>query len=199
MRKSRIPALALFAALAAAPRAADALEIGFVPATQTVGVGANVSVDVVVSGLEAGISEIVAAYDLDVTYDPLVLAATGVSFGSGLGAAGEVLTDFDLATSGIVDLAALSLLADADLAALQGDAVTLATLHFSALALGTSALVLSPSAPFGIDVKGTANAILSFDVVAGGAFEVVPEPSTVVLLAAGLLALASRARRRTAE
>jgi len=68
-----------------------------------------------------------------------VVAATGVNFGAALGVLGlEVLTNFDLATPGLVDFAALSLLSDADLAALQGDAVTLATLQFSALALGTS-------------------------------------------------------------
>jgi ABC-type thiamin/hydroxymethylpyrimidine transport system permease subunit len=199
MRNIGILVVALLGGLAAAPHPAAAIRIGFVPVAQTVGLGANVAVDVVVSGLEAGGGdEIVAAFDLDVSYDPLVVAATGVSFGSALGALGlEVLTGFDLATlPGVVDLAALSLLADADLAALQGDSITLATLQFSAVALGTSALVLLPAAPFGIDVKGAANAILTFETVETGAIHVVPEPSTLLLLAAGLLGLA---RRRSAS
>jgi hypothetical protein len=194
MRKSSILLLVLLG-LAAGPRAALAISIGFVPAVQTVGVGASVAVDVVVTGLEP--DQIVAAYDLDVAYDPLVVTAVSVSFGSGLGTLGsEVLTDSDLATAGIVDFAAVSLRSDADLAASQGDAVTIATLHFTAAALGASSLTLVSAPPFGIDVKGLADGILAFDPVGDGAIHVVPEPSTLTLLGVGLLGFGGRARRR---
>jgi cohesin domain-containing protein/PEP-CTERM motif-containing protein len=194
MRKSSILFFVVLG-LAVGPRAATAIGIGFVPAVQTVGLGANVAVDVVVSGLEP--DQIVAAFDLDVAYDPLVVTAMSVSFGSGLGALGsEVLTDANLATAGIVDFAAVSLRSDADLAASQGDAVTLATLHFTATALGTSPLTLVSAPPFGIDVKGLADGILTFDPVGDGAIHVVPEPSTLVLVAAGLLGVGGCTRRR---
>ena len=60
------------------------------------------------------------------------------------------------------------------------------------VALGTSSLALLSAAPFGIDVKGAANGILSFESVGRGAIDVVPEPSTILLLAVGLLGLAGR-------
>ncbi|RNC65601.1 MAG: hypothetical protein ED859_17430 [Desulfuromonadales bacterium] len=70
----------LMGLLAAVP--AMAITIGFQPAAQTVGLGNSVSVDIVAS---LGSNEIVAAYDLDLSYDSTILSATNVTFGTMLG------------------------------------------------------------------------------------------------------------------
>ena len=70
-------ALLAFYVLSWAP-SAHAISLGFVPASQTLGIGDSVAVDVVISDLNAA-GEIVSTYDLDVNYDPSILSATGVA------------------------------------------------------------------------------------------------------------------------
>jgi hypothetical protein len=176
---------ALGAALAglvlAAP--AGAATIGFELAPI---MGSNFSVDVVVSDLGG---EVVSAYDLDITFDDTTVTVGSVAFGSALGSG---LFDAQLTSPGVLDVAGLSLLSDAELLALQGgDTVTLFTIG------GT----LAPAAPppeFGFvfdefnDVKGLDNQILELD--AGG--EVIPEPSAALVFAVGALLVGAATRRR---
>jgi len=181
------------------PIASYAISLDFVPGTQSVALGTSVTVDVVVSGLTAA-TEIVSAFDLDVTYDSTVLSATGVTFGPSLGDPFffEVFEDFDISTAGVVDFAALSLLSDGDLAALQGDSVTLATLSFDTIGVGTSSLGFILDA-FN-DVKGRNAAVLSLTVGPGSVTvngpNPIPEPGTMLLLGTGLAGLAAWRLRR---
>ena len=166
-----------------------AISLDFVPANQTVVVGTPVTVDVVISGLNAA-NEIVSAFDLDVTYDSSILSATNVTFGLDLGDPSnfEALTAFTLSSPGVVDFAELSLLSDTDLAILQGDSVTLATLGFDSLDVGTSPLnfVLDQFN----DVKGRNNEILPLTVGSGNVTVApIPEPSTMFLLGSGFAGL----------
>jgi len=169
---------------------APAATIGFAPSgVITASTGDPVLVDVVVSDL-AG--EIVSAYDLDIIYDETMLTPTFVSFSNKLGsvAAFETFVDADFATPGVLDVASLSLLSDAELLARQGgDSVTLFTIGFSAIADGTSEL----SFVFDRfnDVKGSNAEPL--DVTGGPA---IPEPTAALVFAAGAAVMAGALRRR---
>lgn len=166
---------------------ASAVPIRFEPGAATVAVGDAFLVDVVVFGL-AG--EIVSAYDLDVLYDPGILAATGVIFTPLLGDPSlfQVFNDFDLSVPGTVDFAQLSLLPDADLLALQAAGTfTLATIAFDASTAGVSTLEIVFDALN--DVKGLNGAILP-TTASPGAVTVQPlavsEPSALWLMLVSL-------------
>jgi hypothetical protein len=187
--------LSLFAMGAFAARDASALALSFSPSSVSAGIGDSVGVDVVVSDLG---TDLVAAFDLDVLYDPSVLQATSVVFGVHLGAPAsfEALTDFDLATSGTVDFAELSLLDAAQLAALQTGSFALATLQFDVVGGGVSTL------KFRFDGDNllygpTAEAL---DVVArdGSVVAVVPEPTAALLFAVGFGLVGLHLRRARA-
>lgn len=195
----RMLALAALAAASTlqAPVAA-AVTIDFLPSAQTVALGDPASVDVVISGLDV-LGEIVGSYDLDATYDASVLTATDVTFHTALGGPLDSFPGFDLATPGVVDFFEVSFLSDADLAAIQGDSFTLATLVFDAIAVGTSPLGLIATGTFNF-VVGSGAMELTVDT-GTGAITVedagsVPEPTTGALLAAALSVLVVRGRAR---
>ncbi len=143
-------------------------------------------VDVVVGNLGG---DIVAAYDLDVSYDALALTFTGFIFSSELGDSAAAEFDGDAQDSvpgGLVDLWGLSFLSDASLFGLQdGNSVTLATLLFDGSDF--SSLDFVNWGPFN-DVKGARNQI----IIPGGQ---IPEPASYGLVGLALLA-AGVARRR---
>ncbi len=181
-------------ALLLMPAAAGAVSIGFSPSAQAVDVGDPVFVDVVISDLNG---EIVSAYDLDITYDASILTATDVTFGSFLGDEFffEVFNDFDLSGSGVVDMAQLSLLSDADLAAMQPASFVLATIEFQAIADGTSALdFVAP-----LDIKGLQASIIDVDPASGSVTvgAPIPEPSAALIFGLGafIVGAATRVRR----
>jgi len=178
-------------ALAAAglmPGSASAATISLAPSSASVLIGDAFTLDIVISDLGG---EIVSAYDLDVLYDSTALIATGVSFGPLLGDESlfEVLNAYDLSTSGIVDLAQLSLLSDAELQTLQGPSgsFVLATLAFTAIDAGVTTVDFSFDA-FN-DIKGLNG--LQLEVVGVGAsvtgINPIPEPGSVMLMAIGML------------
>lgn len=193
MRKILIQTLFVSACWLLLGFSAQAVTIGFVPSSQTVGAGDPVFVDVVVSDLGG---EIVSAYDLDITYDDSVLSATSVSLSSALGDEFffEAFYDWDISTSGVVDIAGLSLLSDAALLALQGgDSVVLATLGFTAHSLGVSPLDFVFDA-FN-DIRGSNGQTLDVTPVSGSV-AVVPEPTAAALFFVGFAVAHGAIRRR---
>lgn len=113
------------------------------PSSATVALGAFVTVDLVISGLDpspGGPS--LGAYFIDILHDAARLGAVGVSFGSELNVTpGGLLNQFsDLSAAGLVHLDEISEFFPDDLNAAQGDSFRLATLTFQGLATGDATI-----------------------------------------------------------
>lgn len=184
--------LSLCACLAVVP--AFAITLGFVPNTQTLSLGQSGSVNLVVSGLTST-GEIVSSYDLDVSYIPTFVAASGVTFGTSLGGPADSVSGFNL-NPGVIDLFEISFLTDAELDVLQGDSVTLATVFFESIALGTTPLQFVQDFQLGgslvVQLTGRNAAILELTSPPGSITVIepaapVPEPSSLLLGSFGLL------------
>jgi hypothetical protein len=179
--------LALFAVATA-----QAAVISFSPPTQTVGLGGSGSVDIVVSGRGG---DDIGAFAFKVLFDPSIISATSVTFGSELGdPILDAISSADVSVPGTADVAEVSFLLDADLLSLQTtDSFVLATVNFDAIGLGLTALTFS-----GVELSD-GNANLLTGVVAGtGSVRVVPEPGSLALVAVclGAAGLPGRLRQR---
>jgi len=164
---------------------ANAATISFSPSTRTAQPGDTFLIDVTASLFGSnGIGD----YDLTVNFNPAVLSATGIAFGTSLGGPAQSIQSASI-SAGFAELSEVSLLSTAQLIALQTGTLRLATITFRALALGSSGLSFS-----GVQVDD-ANA-LPLSVTAGsGAVNVgVPEPSPALLLGILLPLLAFRRR-----
>jgi hypothetical protein len=185
---------------------ATATRIDLSPLLTNTTAGNSFSVGVVISDLNGPAPPLALTdFDLDISYNPSLLNALGVSFGTGLGNPPDI-SGFDLSSVGIVDLFAVSFANYATLRGLQGDSFTLATLTFRALAPGTDSLAFVNNGFFIVDLINADNqnpvngadpancrSLSCIDV--GGARVViqsstVPEPNPLLLLGAAALALA---------
>jgi hypothetical protein len=122
--------------------AAQTISIAIVPAAQNAPVDATVEVALVISGLGDFVPPSLGTFDVDVTFDPDILAFQNAVFGdqldlSGLGSITEV-------QPGVmnVNLFELSLDNPADLDSLQPGSFTLVTLTFKTLTAGASPLAM---------------------------------------------------------
>jgi len=177
---------------------AAAMQLSFAPSSQTINQGGTASVDIIAT---LAANEIVAAYDLDVAYDPLIVTATAVAFGTMLGGPVDSLQGA-IGTSGLVDLWELSFLPDTDLALLQGAGpITLATLFFSGDNPGTSPLSFINYGQGGNDIKGAENIPYDSPILDDGSITVrgggppVPIPAAFWLFCTGLMGLIGLRRR----
>ncbi len=161
------------------------------PVSQTVFEGDPVLVNVRISGLGDGMDPSVGSFDLDVTYDTSVLAATGVTFGPHLGDGIESIQSFDLSSPGLIDLAEISFLFD-----LSGQPAnfTLATLLFDTVAPGISPMNFTQTL-----VSDAFGSSLALSHVGGAEVTVmnpIPAPSAMVLFGTGLAGLVAWRMRK---
>lgn len=204
MKLGRWISIVVGAVLALAGTTSHALIIGFSPSPQTKALGETADVNVLLSGLTAA-NQVVSGFSINVNYsgNPTV-EFLGGEYGALLGNPNDPLETIVFgpsAAGGVIELFEVSFLSDVDLAAMQGDSVVLATLHFRSLTAITSALSItySPNDISGFEEPGggvdPVATVLNPDPAGGSIVwgdappSLAPIPGTPLLLGGGLLAL----------
>lgn len=191
--RGRLAAWLAALGLAAFAPAAGAVSITLVPDALVVTAGGGLAIDVFVAGLEGtGDAQTLRAFDLDVLFDPALLALDDVVFDVHLGEPGlAALVDWKEPVAGVADFAESSLVPAADLRAAQPGAFQLVRLDFTALGPGTADLGFGP-----VELVGVRGVAIADASLAGARVEIapIPEPGALLVFGAALF-LVSRARR----
>jgi len=179
-----------------------AATIGISPGSQTTVVGSSVNVSLGVSGLGAGSGPSVGAYDVNITFNPVMLQLITASFGDpGLGdqldVDGSGSVQIITPSLGTVELFELSLDSIDDLNNLQASSFTLATLTFQAIGVGSSPV------PVTINALSDAYGDVLPATVQSGTVNVssssVPEPQSVSIVTIGLFGISIFIRNRRTQ
>jgi len=199
MEKRLFPCVVLMTLLLFMAASSQAITLGVDPVSLTVPAGSPADVALVISGLGVGGAPSLSTFDLDISFNPSILAFNSASFGDPI--LGDQLDLFGLGgiqsvTPGVgtVNLVELSLDLPEDLNDLQADSFTLAILTFGTLTGGTSPLSLS------INALGDAwGDPLAVDEIRNGSITAtapIPEPATLLLFASGLVGMGYLRGRR---
>lgn len=165
--------------------------ITVLPSTQNVNAGDQAVVSLSIAGLGDGAAPSVGTLDIDIAFDPTILAFNAATFGNQLDILG--LGDLQFVTPGLgtVNLFELSLDSASDLNSLQAPAFLLATVTFDTIGTGTSQVQLSLNALGDADGNNL-HTDLSNGSVTVAPVSGVPEPSTVGLTGLALVGLLVR-------
>ncbi len=171
------------------------------PAATTVATGDSFTLDLVVSGLGAGVGPSLGNFEVDIAFDPGALSFDGYAFGPLLGdvAAFEALdVGFGEFTPGVVNIALVSLLTAGELIAIQPDTFVLATLAFTASGLAPgSSTAIDIAAVFALGDSG--GSPVPVDGVSGALISAVPLPAAIWLFMTALLGLAGMSSVRAGK
>lgn len=177
-------AVLAFTAALAAPAGAAVLTA--LPSSGSVTVGQQFSLDVVVGGLAP--DQALAGFDLDLVFDPALIAPVRIEFGNRLGEADiDQLTDAFFGP-GTADFAAVSILDGATLLGLQPGVFSLARLVFTAIAPGLVPIDFDLLAPPGLLLSDQFGHAIVVSASHGAMVDVgasIPEPSTLALFMLG--------------
>jgi hypothetical protein len=181
--------LGLLVLAGAGPARAVGISLVLPGGTEVV-VGAPVSVEVVVSELGDGIAPSLGSFDGDVTFDLGLLTYSDVVFGSELGEpVTEALVSVDV-VGGVLTGTAVSLLSPPELDALQGTDVMLGTISFVAAGPGSGQIEVTRA-----QLSDAFGAPLTIDWLGSSPITVIPEPTTLLLVACGLAGVAAWRKR----
>lgn len=188
--------------LAAAGNSAHGAILSTSLSSASVTAGQQFTLDVIVSGLDAG--QALGGFDLDLVFNPALLTPDHVVFGDRLGVVDVDQFTSAVLTPGRADVAAVSLASEVTLLGLQSGPFTLAQLVFDAVGPGSAAIdfdaLAAPglllSDQFGNAIDVTASSGATVRITSSGS---VPEPGTLLLFVPGLLMAAwRRGARKTA-
>ena len=202
MNSSRLSSVALLWLLGACFAAATSVAhadpvVGFDPTSQTVTLGNQVSVDIVISDLGDGVAPSLAQWDFDVTYDDTILDFVSVAFGTEL-SLNSPSTTTTLDGVQFVGLTEMSNDSAATLIADQAPAFVMATLTFDTIGTGTTLLGIDL---FALKDTNDDALIRTFGPTGSAKVTVTPEPGALLLVALGIggaVAWRRRRRQRTA-
>jgi hypothetical protein len=152
--------------------------LAFNPSSQSLTLGSQATVEIVLSGLENGLDEILSAYDITVLFDSSVidLASIGaLDFGN--------LANIDSSIAGQISWNSTATDADSVLQTSQGDSISLGTLTFSTIGLGNSGLSFDFHDLTGLNATALEHNINTGSIiVTSPSTGTIPEPSTFVLM-----------------
>lgn len=177
--KHLVTLILLAAALAFSPRA-EAFSLSLEPSSQIISVGDPATYTIKVSGL----TEPVFFYTLDILFDPSVLSFKMADFFVGFGET-HIPGGVDLDDPNI-----LTVIGDS-IPAPSSDPFDLASITFTGVSRGSTDLSIIFN-----EFLGDSFEIYMDSEPSNAQATVVPEPSTILLLGAGLVSLGAAARRR---